>query len=230
MIAELLDLFHPRIRTACERLFLDAHFPQAAAEAFKQVELALKERTGYRNLCGVRLVQRTFQRGPGIRLVTPLGEDAQKAAAAYCQAAFTYYRNHAVHDGRGIDEAVCSRCLIVATELLEMVGASAVRFDTVEELGQLAAAIGIAGLESLRELLRFLDGYVIVDDVLDGLYEELAERGWGDFVLEFVFDTGLAEYVGGKLPATPLHPMEDGVELATFDLTDQGREIVSHSG
>ncbi len=69
-----------------------------------QVELALKERSGLSNLYGVRLVNALFGQGKGIKLRVPFGTGLQKHAHALFQAAFSYYRNYAVHDGSLIDK------------------------------------------------------------------------------------------------------------------------------
>jgi len=43
-------------------------------------------------------------------------------------AAFSYYRNYAVHDGLKIDKVVCLRVMTLARELLDLIGASTMSF------------------------------------------------------------------------------------------------------
>ena len=55
----LLDI-HPRILKASQKLFLDEHYPQAIFEAFKQVEIMVKEKSGIKGKFGAALMQEAF--------------------------------------------------------------------------------------------------------------------------------------------------------------------------
>ena len=154
-------------------------------------------------------------------------DKASRAAREFFEGAFAYYRNHAVHVGLGIDEGVCIRALIVASELLDLLQASEIHFSSLGELQALAKARGFSGVDSLRQLLNFLDGYVVVDLCIDGLFEELAKHGWGDEEYKFVFEVGLMEFESG--PTSPEQQEDAGIqEIGEFRLTAQGARIVGN--
>lgn len=58
MKINLDNLLHQRVIDKCKTLYEDGHFPQAALESMKQVELALKEKAEIKEkLFGRRLVK-----------------------------------------------------------------------------------------------------------------------------------------------------------------------------
>ena len=128
-----LDKFlHQRVIDKCKALYEDGHFSQAALESMKQVELALKERTEIgENLFGVRLVDHILGSGEGIKLKIPLGDELQEQAKLLFKGAFSYYRNYAAHDGSKIDETICIRVMMLASELLDLIAASSVSFAEI---------------------------------------------------------------------------------------------------
>ena len=88
-IINLDNLLHRRIIDNCKALYEDGHFPHAALESMKQVELALKEKAGIgQKLFGARLVNQLFGSGKGIKLTIPLGDELQKHAKKLFAGAF----------------------------------------------------------------------------------------------------------------------------------------------
>jgi uncharacterized protein (TIGR02391 family) len=227
-VEALADLLHERIRTHCLALYRNGHPKHAALEAMIQVELALKERSGVTDKFGVTLCRSLFGPSKSIKLRVPLGEEYQEPAQKLFEGAFAYYRNYAAHDGAAIDTGRSARIMILASELLDLIGASPVSF----------ADVGIDGLvgrgpfddrQYLVALLTFLDGYTIADDVVDGFFEELREMGMGEAHVQAAIETGLVEYKT-KVPRSPGDPPfvdpEQPDEASWFELTEVGRALI----
>jgi hypothetical protein len=88
---DLDELLHQRIIDKCKSLHQDGHFPQAAFESMKQVELALKEKVEIREkLFGARLVDKLMGSGKSIKLKIPLGDELQEQAHILFKGAFSY--------------------------------------------------------------------------------------------------------------------------------------------
>ena len=186
---DLDELLHQRIIDKCKSLYEDGHFPQAALESMKQVELAIKEKTGIgEKLFGVRLVNQVFGSEKGIKLKIPLGDELQKHAKTLFEGTFSYYRNYAAHDGSKIDETICIRVMVLASELLDLIGASSISFT---EIGGVKGLIkqGIFDDESqIADLLSFLSSQGFPFEISDGMFEDLAERGYSDRQYQAIFD------------------------------------------
>jgi uncharacterized protein (TIGR02391 family) len=194
MNVEFEVLLHPRILRHCEHLFTNGHYKHAALEAMTQVELALKEKSGVENKFGVNLCTDLFGAGKGIKLRVPFGEEAQKAAERLFTGAFAYYRNYAAPNGSNIDKRICLRVMVLASELLDLIGASDLSFADVGGVAGLIKANVFSGRESLRHLLHLLDGYTILEDIVDGFFETLALSGFCETQVQAVMDIGLVEY------------------------------------
>ncbi|OIP37557.1 hypothetical protein AUJ95_08005 [Candidatus Desantisbacteria bacterium CG2_30_40_21] len=206
-----------------------------AFEAMTQVELALKEKSGAKNKFGVNLAISLFGENKGIKgikLCVPFGEEMQKKAEVLFQGAFSYYRNYAAHDGSKIDNRICLRVMILASELLDLIGASSQSFVDVGEVPGLIQTGVFSDREQLHKLLCFLGrGHIFPDYEGDGFYEDLAYEGFSDTQVQAVIDTGLVEYI--TQPYTPskldrLSPYDPPPpeELGWFELTKLGKEIL----
>ncbi len=226
----LASLLHPRILDVSGPLVDDGHYPEAANQAMSQVELAMKEKSGIRDKYGVRLAESVFGPGAGIKLTVPFGDDMQKKAKDLFTAAFGYYRNYTAHAGRNVSRVTCIRVIILASELLDLIGASEKSFFNIGGLPGLVREQVFNDAEEVRRLLRFVDGYQIVDDVADGFYEELATRGFTDEQLKAVYEVGLAEFVVDSENALRWtgndDPLIDTVTIAHFALTNVGRTVL----
>lgn len=228
MFSDFEKLLHPRVIKHCKKLVDDGHYKHAASEAMRQVELALKEKSGVRNNYGVRLTKSLFGQGNGIKLRVPFGEDLQNHAESLFSGAFSYYRNYAVHDGTKIDHIVCLRILIVASELLDLIGASDKSFT---DIGGISGLINIGIFENKKQiydLLHFLEGNILIDHVCDGFFEDLASKGFSDSQLQAAVEIGLVEYISSPYVPSKLdkndsfHPEE----LGCFQLTTLGVKII----
>ena len=225
---DLDELLHQRIIDKCKSLYEDGHFPQAALESMKQVELAIKEKTGIgEKLFGVRLVNQVFGSEKGIKLKIPLGDELQKHAKTLFEGAFSYYRNYAAHDGSKIDETICIRVMVLASELLDLIGASSISFT---EIGGVKGLIkqGIFDDESqIADLLSFLSSQGFPFEIFDGMFEDLAERGYSDRQYQAVFDLDLVEYhTEMRNHGFPGEPTEWDI-FGWLELTPMGRKVLA---
>lgn len=225
---DLDKLLHQRIIDKCKSLYEDGHFPQAALEAMKQVERALKEKAEVgEKLFGARLVDQLLGAGKGIKLKIPLGEEFQEQVRLLFKGAFSYYRNYVAHDGSKIDEKICIRVMVLASELLDLIGASSVNFA---EIGGVKGLIkqGIFDDESqLSDLLSFLSSQVFPHETFDGMFEDLAERGYSDRQYQAVFDLGLVEYHSEMKNHSFSGEPADGGTFGWLELTPEGRKVLA---
>lgn len=225
---DLDELLHQRIIDKCKSLYEDGHFPQAALESMKQVELAIKEKTGIgEKLFGVRLVNQVFGSEKGIKLKIPLGDELQKHAKTLFEGTFSYYRNYAAHDGSKIDETICIRVMVLASELLDLIGASSISFT---EIGGVKGLIkqGIFDDESqIADLLSVLSSQEFPFEIFDGMFEDLAERGYSDRQYQAVFDLDLVEYHSEmRNHGFPGEPTEWDI-FGWLELTPMGRKVLA---
>jgi hypothetical protein len=101
------------------------------------VEQALKEKgltkENYKKY-GQTLITSLFRTGGkerSVKLRIPLGEDLQAQAEAFFQGVFSYYRNYTAHDGSRVDKRISLRIMIIASELLDLIDASALSFSDI---------------------------------------------------------------------------------------------------
>jgi len=226
----LIDqMLHPRILRNCMQLHLDGHFKHAAREAMVQVELTLKERGARGNLYGVRLVNALFGKGSGIKLRVPFGPEMQRETHALFQAAFSYYRNYVAHDGSRIDEQGSLRIMVLATELLELIGASAKSFANVGGVEGLVKHGVFSDKRRLLDFLKCFDGYVLPEEAPDGFFEDIAERGFSLEQVDALVETGLVDYESKdiEIPKEMRNVYGDPTErIGIFELTPIGKEVL----
>ncbi len=70
---------HPRIRKASQKLFLDGHYPSAILEAFKQVEIMVKEKAAIKGKFGTVLMQEVFSANNPVLRVNGNTTDSDEA-------------------------------------------------------------------------------------------------------------------------------------------------------
>jgi hypothetical protein len=220
-------LLSPRIVKNCLPLFENGHFRHAAREAMVQVETALRQKGKVENIqFGAQLIGNLFAGKQGVRLRVPFGEDLQTQAEQYFKGVFSYYRNYVAHDGSRIDEKIALRILIIASELLELIDASEL---TLTDAGGVQGLVRIGELgnsERLGRPLKLLDNYHMPESTYDGLYESLAESGFGEAELEAVIELNLVEMHSAEFE-TPINQLSDETEIVEwFELTELGRETL----
>jgi uncharacterized protein (TIGR02391 family) len=223
----LENILHKRIIDNCISLYTDNHFSHAAFEAMKQVELALKERTKIKEkrMFGVKLIENIFGSGKTIKLRVPLGEEYQEEANNLFKSSFSYYRNYSAHDGRKINKLICIRIMILASELLDMIGASSICYN---KTGGVDGLIKMGIFESKRrlvELLIFLSTQTIVDESYDSIFEYMTKNGYTNDQYEKLFDLGLMEYRTKTTIEKFIGEIETEIEIGWFEITSEGKMI-----
>lgn len=221
----LEDHLHPRLLGECLTLYQGGHYKHATLEAMQAVEHALLEKgiASAAQAFGVRLVRATLGRSQHIMLSLELNQKMQDAALKMFEGAFSFYRNYAAHAGEKIDGRVALRVMMLASELLDLVGASRRSFTG---MGGLEGLLEHNFFESAREVadcLRFLDGSWCSDIVPDGWLEDKAAAGVSDAQVEVAFDLDL-------VMATDIvreDPTDGTSEIITsFNLTDLGHQVL----
>lgn len=224
------ELLHARITKHCLRLYMDGHFKHAASDAMTQVEQALKEKSGLTSMYGSHLVDKILGKSSSIKLVIPLSPELQDKAHKLFHSAFGYYRNYAVHDGTQIDDKICLRIMILASELLDLINASEVSFADIGGVKGLITNGLFSNENEIIEILTFLSDLNYPVDAMDGLSEELAEKGFKDRQMQAVIETGLIEckYEDFVIPSSMNGLYEGETEtVASFCLTLVGEQVLN---
>lgn len=232
MEVKIEEMLGPRIAKHCLPLYVDGHYKHAAHEAMTQVELALKEKGQVKDgRFGHTLVESLFRtggKGQYIKLRVPFGQELQAHARQLFKGAFVYYRNYSAHDGSRIDECQCLRIMVLAGELLDLIDASSLSFSDIGGVEGLVESGAFSSSEQLLGLLRLLDGYHVLDDTVDGLFEKMWERLGADEVqYRAVIELDLVRYRVTDCvpyPGEP-HPYSH-MDVGWFTLTDLGKRFV----
>ncbi|MFZ2863987.1 MAG: TIGR02391 family protein [Ignavibacteriaceae bacterium] len=224
------DILHSRIIKHCEKLFIDGHYSQAAFEAMKQVELTLKEKSGETKKYGVNLITSLFGKGDNIKLRVPFGDELQEKAKILFEGAFSYYRNYSVHDGSKINNVISFRIMIIASELLDLLGASSISFADIDGLNGLVKKGVFKNEGNVIDLLILLDGEYILNNTADGLAEKLANKGFSQEQMQALIEVGLLEYQSQKYIPSLDELNNDEFkpeEIGFFKLTYLGKNLIN---
>lgn len=217
----IAEFAHPRVADSCAALYLNGHYPQAAFEAMKQVELALREVSLAPKKLPARLViHRVFGGFRGLHLAVPAGPEYQRHAQNLFDGAFGYYRNYGAHEGDRIDKKTCIRILALASELLDLLLASERLLPSIEGVEGLVEAGLFSSTDEFRRCLEFFEyGHDCTDEVFDGYWEDLALAGISEEQERLLWDLGLVETNSRPFPerrARDLHDYIELIELSTF--------------
>ncbi len=231
MKIDLEPLIHERLKPSCARLYADGHYREAAQLAMTVVELALKEKSGVTGDSGALLIDQLLGDKRSVKLRVPLGEHLQDDAWKLFRGAFAYYRNYATHDGSRFDAVTSLRVMLLASELLDLIGASRLSFAEIGGVDGLIRQGVFGDASSLRRLLSMLDGYQIIDNVVDGFYEDLAWKGYADLHVQALMDVGLLEYSPENiLPTADTLRFDDNPpdEIGHFALPALARRLLGY--
>lgn len=222
------ELLAPRIVKNCAPLLEDGYYRHSAREALVQVEMALKEKGKVEGIqYGAQLIGNLFAGNKGVKLRVPLGPGLQKQAENYFKGVFSYYRNYVAHDGSQIDEKIALRILIIASELLELIDSTDLTLTDTGGVDGLVQIGGFVSAEQLGNLLNLLNDYHMPELTYDGLFEDLADIGFGETELESVFELNLVEMHSAKYE-TPVDSFSDGKETVEwFQLTELGKNALA---
>jgi uncharacterized protein (TIGR02391 family) len=224
-------LLHQRILDKCEGVYLDGHWPQAASEAMKQVEIGIKERAGIidKKLYGRKLISKVFGEGRGIKL-RAFHDELQKDVETYFKGAFGYYRNYLMHAEAAIDELTCITLLIMASELLRIIDASSLSLTDMGGVEGLIENKFFSSKEEIKQLLSILNGKQIIDDVVDGFFEDLACHGFGEEQYLLMLELRLVEYKQEEGSDAGPFELGEAVTIGRFELTPLGETILRDLG
>ncbi len=113
---------HPRISRKCEPL-LDAHeYESAVLQAFKLVEVKIRDKIGaLPEEHGVRLIRKAFHPETGPLTDASLPKAEREAFANYIAGAYGYYKNPCSHRDVGMDFLSAFVRIVVASDLLTTV-------------------------------------------------------------------------------------------------------------
>jgi len=231
------NLISPRIEKHCFPLFDNGHYKHAAHEAMTQVELALKEKGKViDNRYGVNLVKSVFDptgKHKTIKLRVPLGDDLQEHAKTLFEGAFSYYRNYSAHDGSKIDERICIRIMILASELLELIDASSLSYSDLGGVDGLLSAGVFYNAKQVHDMLLKLEGHYLPDGDVEGLIEKLMEElGAGYEHIHAAIELDLVRYQEEdyipdqeEINAVWQHWSPPDT-MGWFEITDLGRKVI----
>lgn len=232
------NLLSPRIRKHCFPRFNDGYYKDAAREAMVQVELALKEKGLVDDHVhyGVNLIKSLFDsngKQQNIKLRIPLEENLQKHASNYFQSVFSYYRNYVAHDGRKIDDRICVRIMILASELLEMIDASSLSYSDLGGVDGLLRANVFQNKDQILQLFLRLDENYFPDGAIDGFVEEMSEEfGIGYDQIHAAIDLDLiryqeTEYVPDKVERDAVwREITPPDTMGWFEITALGNKVI----
>ena len=120
---------HPRILKASKKLFLNCHYPMAIFEAFKQVEIMVKEKSEIKGKFGASLMQEAFSANSPILKVNDglkdSDEDEQKGFMMLFTGAQIGIRDPKGHDNiEQKDPKVAIQYIAFASLLCQMIDKS----------------------------------------------------------------------------------------------------------
>jgi hypothetical protein len=133
-----------------------------------------------------------------------------------------------VHDGTFIDETICLRIMVLASELLDLIGASDISFADVGGVEGLIKEGVFSDHKELSDLLRLMDRHWIIDDTSDGFFEALALNGFSEDQYIAVIELDLAEYQ--EVPYKPgpeeVYRQDAPETVGWFELTHLGKYVI----
>ena len=192
MQIDIRTYLNPKINHHCLLLFENKHFTECAHTAMKQVEINLNKKVGINRFAfAVTTINKMFSSGKGVLLRVPLGKNQQENAKLLFKGAFQYYRNYTAHNQEHIDDKIALRVMVLASELLDLLDCCTL---DLEELGGVDEIINIFQIQNknrLNQLLTFIDGQYIIEDISDGLFEDLASNGFSYEQYEKLFELNL---------------------------------------
>jgi len=222
------DHLNPKILHHCFSLFENEHYTECAHTAMKQVDINLNRKCGvYGFVPSARTIDKVFSSGKGIRLEVPLGEDQAEGAKLLFRGAFKYYRNYTAHNQENIDKVIAFRVMIIASELLDLLGCSTLDLKEIGGVDEIINLFQFEAEKSLDQLLIFIDGQYIIEDDSDGFFGELALNGFNYEQYGKLFDLNLVfcEEVPCK-EKTNYFDSNYPEYLTYFKLTEMGHEVL----
>nr|QNO47578.1 hypothetical protein HEDHIHPB_00007 [Methanosarcinales archaeon ANME-2c ERB4] len=216
------SMVHESVVKVAKDKFEGGYHADAVESSFKEINARVKEilrnRTG-KELDGASLMTNAFsEKSPVIVLAdlsTETGRNIQKGFMQIFAGAMTGIRNPHAHENIPISREKATHFIFLASLLMH-------KLDCTGLIEQ-----GIFDDESqLSDLLSFLSSQVFPGETFDGMFGELAERGYSDQQYQAVFDMGLIEYhdkmMNHNVPGEPA----DWGTFGWLELTPEGQKIL----
>jgi hypothetical protein len=220
------EVFHARIINSCLSLFNDGHYPHAALESMKQVEMSLREKGLVpKDRFGDRLVNWVLGNGEHIRLTVPLGDDLQEKALVLFKGAFGYYRNYAAHDGAKIDKTICFRIMVLASELLDLITASNRSFEGIGGIDGIIKAGIFKDAQEFKEFLDFHTRQQFIEEDYSDYEFEFKARGYNEIQQEAMYDFGFLKFSEWESAIDEEAGIFDSTLIGEFQLTEEGVKV-----
>lgn len=118
---------HSRIIEKCFSLLNGKHFESAVLQAFKEIEISIREKIAAEpEDVGVKLIRRAFhpEKGPLANMNLPVSE--REAFCNYIAGAFGFYKNPCSHRNVEMDYITAFDRIVVASDLLKTIDSSIV--------------------------------------------------------------------------------------------------------
>ena len=218
------SMVHESIVKVAKDKFEDGYPADAVESSFKEINARVKEilrnKTG-KELDGASLMNNAFsEKSPVIVLAdlsTETGRNIQKGFMQIFAGAMTGIRNPHAHENIPISRERATHFIFLASLLMHKLDCTGLIEQSIFD-----------DESQLSDLLSFLSSQFFIDETFDGMFEELAERGYSDQQYQSVFDSGLVEYheeVGWR---------DDGVsggslvwgDIGRLELTPEGQKVL----
>ena len=119
------DFLHARILQSAYRQFISGQYDGAVFQAFKEVEILVREATGITNVDGVKLMREAFKKGTGGTqgpLTDPNNQESEQEGLQHLFAgAIQWCRNPVGHRNVNLTSAEAAKLLTFASYLLDIV-------------------------------------------------------------------------------------------------------------
>ena len=113
---------HPAIVRKAFPLLNDGHFESAVLQAFKQIEVEVREKANApADEVGVKLLRRAFNPASGPLTDMNLPTAEREAFSNYISGAYGYYKNPRSHRDQELDFVSAFDRIVVASDLLKAI-------------------------------------------------------------------------------------------------------------
>lgn len=212
------DFFiNPVIKLKCWKLYSDGYYNEAALNAMIEVERTLKNKNPkYKEKTGTNLINLLFKKDSDFNITPYFDAEQKQFCQKYFIGAFSYYRNYSAHGGHHLDKRAAFRCLIIASELLDLLMPENAAINPLLFIDEAK----IKDIETLRTVLTIFGDYTTLEGTYDGLTEDLIKHGCSEFSFEELLKNSLIEI-------EYFHCSETKEPMDRFTLTERGSNLLA---